>query len=155
MYNDVEIIIVQEADGPQVLRVYDATVGETNRSPIRPQSPKDRAIPAHTTAGAPADSVAADALDALAIEGTRAALVPLAPAPDAGALELPLPALLFEPLALERLFDPLFLYDFQTFSPLMYTKRPEASPDPVRRATKFLIASRWDSPSISDPEYGT
>ena len=78
----------------------------------------------------PADSVAADALDALAIEGTRVALVP--PAPDAGVLELPLPALLVDKL-------PLFLYGFQT---LMYTKRPEASLDPVRRATKFLIASR-------------
>jgi len=62
-----------------------------------------------------ADLVAADVLDSLVIEGTRAALVLLAPAPDAGILESPLPALLVNPL-------PLFLYGFQTFSPLMYTK---------------------------------
>jgi len=53
----------------------------------------------------PADSAAADALDVLVMEGTRAALVPLVPAPDAGVLELPLP-----------LFDPLFWYAFQTLS---------------------------------------
>jgi len=82
-----------------------------------------------------ADSVAADALYLLTIEGTRAALVPLVLAPDAGVLELPLPALLANPL-------PLFLYGFQTFLPLMYTKRPEVLPDPVRCATRFLIASR-------------
>jgi len=62
-----------------------------------------------------ADLVAADVLDSLAIEGMRAALVPLALAPDTGVLELPLPALLVNPL-------PLFLYGFQTFLPLMYTK---------------------------------
>ena len=82
-----------------------------------------------------ADSVAADVLDSLAIKGTRVVLVPLALVPDTGVLELPLLALLVNLL-------PLFLYGFQTFLPLMYTKRPEVSPDPVQRATRFLIALR-------------
>ena len=70
-------------------------------------------------AATPADSVAADALDALAIECTRTGLVPLALAPDAGVLELPLPA----------------LWDgFQTFSPLMYGKR-HRTPCDVRRGS--------------------
>jgi len=55
-------------------------------------------------------SAAADVLDILVMEGTRAALVPLVLAPDTGVLELPLP-----------LFNLLFLYAFQTLSPLMYS----------------------------------